>query len=153
MNQDTMTPAGVYLNHDMPEYLSNGRIWQGIPGIERTEKGRILVEHDDSEVRCFDPAIWIDTKGRLWLFWAQSHGMYDVVWASVADAPDAEKLFFGEPAAPREWIDAQQTHGYRSRRMAAPLCAVGSSFLRGVRRSSRAYAGDACQYLRLPRRG
>ena len=41
MNQGSMTPATIYAGHNMTEYLTAGRHWQGIPGIERTAKGRI----------------------------------------------------------------------------------------------------------------
>ncbi len=62
--------------------------------------GFYTVAHDDPEVRCFDPALWIDPKGRLWLFWTQSWMYYDNrdgVWAALCDQPDAETVTFGEP--------------------------------------------------------
>ncbi|MCQ2446022.1 MAG: glycoside hydrolase [Clostridia bacterium] len=40
MNKGSMTPAGVYINPGWKEYLSENRLWQGIPGIERTKNGR-----------------------------------------------------------------------------------------------------------------
>ncbi|MDD7367340.1 MAG: sialidase family protein, partial [Clostridiales bacterium] len=62
--------------------------------------GFYTVAHDDGEVRCFDPALWIDPKGRLWLFWTQSWMKYDNrdgVWAAICDDPDAENVVFGAP--------------------------------------------------------
>ena len=62
--------------------------------------GFYTVAHDDGEVRCFDPALWIDPKGRLWLFWTQSWMYYDNrdgVWAALCDDPDAENVVFGAP--------------------------------------------------------
>ena len=85
----------------LKKYDTDYRIWQGIPSIAVTEKGRrfisfysgglkeeignyvLLIKSDDginysSPIaicvreggRCFDPALWIDPLGRLWLFWA-----------------------------------------------------------------------------------
>lgn len=109
----------------LENYTSTKRIWQGIPSIEVTEKGRIfltfysggtreeignfvlLIKSDDgvnySEpiavcyeegYRCFDPNIWIDPLGRLWLFWARCPS--DGTWAAICDDPDADELVFGE---------------------------------------------------------
>lgn len=44
--------------------------------------------------RCFDPNIWIDPLGRLWLFWARCPD--DGTWAAICDDPDAENIVFGE---------------------------------------------------------
>ncbi len=41
MNQGSMTPANLMFHHGIPEYLSDGRVWQGIPSVERTENGRL----------------------------------------------------------------------------------------------------------------
>ena len=134
MNKGAMTAATVYRNNDREEFLSAGRKWQGIPGIERTKGGRLyacwysggkteqpgnviiieksdddgatwtdgfaLVQHDDPEVRCFDPTLWIDPMGRLWAFWTQSWQYYDGrdgVWAAVVSEPDAENVVFETP--------------------------------------------------------
>lgn len=133
-NTGAMHPATVYMHHDKKQYLSAGRIWQGIPGIECTKEGKLyatwysggigeqpgnvillerscdggrswtegfaVVVHDDPTVRCFDPAIWLDPLGRLWLFWTQSRGMYDArdgVWAAVCNNPDADDPCFDAP--------------------------------------------------------
>lgn len=41
MNIGAMTPATIYIRPGKEEFLSKNRMWQGIPGIERTKKGRI----------------------------------------------------------------------------------------------------------------
>lgn len=90
-----------------PEYADQTRCFQGIPGIERAENGRlwaawygggvsedqnnyvmlatsvddgkawstvVMVIDPDREgpVRAYDPCLWHDPRGRLWLFWSQS---------------------------------------------------------------------------------
>jgi hypothetical protein len=32
----------------------------------------LVVRHDHPQVRAFDPTLWVDPQGRLWLFWAQT---------------------------------------------------------------------------------
>lgn len=133
MNMGSMPPAGIYLPNDRQELLAANRIWQGIPGIERTKNGRLyaawyaggvteepgnvliieksdddgktwtdgfmLVQHDDSNVRCFDETLWMDPKGRLWVFWAQSRGFFDDrggVWGAYTENPDDDKPVFTE---------------------------------------------------------
>ncbi len=44
--------------------------------------------------RCFDPCLWIDPLGRLWLIWARSPE--DAVYASICENPDADEPVFGE---------------------------------------------------------
>ena len=108
------------------------RTWQGIPGSERTAKGRFFVSwftggpkepapdntvvlsySDDAGktftppeaialptndgTRAFDPALWIDPKGRLWYIF--NRGNKDIpkhdVWARICDDPDATPPVFG----------------------------------------------------------
>lgn len=45
--------------------------------------------------RCFDPSLWIDPLGRLWMIWARLPAMG--VFASICDEPDAEELMWTEP--------------------------------------------------------
>ncbi len=118
-------PAGIYADES--------RLFQGIPGIECTKKGRrftifytgtetegpgnflLLQKSEDGlhfdkafmaiipngeGTRCYDPTLWIDPLGRLWVFWAQSYTWYDGrcgVWAAVCGDPDAEELTFAPP--------------------------------------------------------
>ena len=104
---------------------------QGVPGIERTAKGRlwalygrdvestrtfqVLKKSDDDgrswsdvtlmilpprTVRTLSPALWIDPRGRLWLFWGQAFGLQDArygIFAIVTDEPDAEDPKWSEP--------------------------------------------------------
>ncbi len=112
--------------NELKKYTTDHRIWQGIPSIEVTKKGRIfstfysggikedignfvmLVKSDDGgtsfsepllicykeNYRCFDPCVWIDPLGRLWLTWSMipDHGTY----ATICEDPDAEELQFSE---------------------------------------------------------
>lgn len=60
----------------------------------------LIVEHDDPAVRVYDPNVWQDPLGRLWLFWAQSYDKYDGragVWAAVTEQPDAVSPRWSEP--------------------------------------------------------
>ena len=54
----------------------------------------VCIQHEDTEnMRVFDPNVWIDPLGRLWITWAQSHNYFDGrdgVWACVWDDPDGE---------------------------------------------------------------
>lgn len=115
------------------EYADGTRKFQGIPGIERTRKGRLwavwyaggegegpanyvllVTSGDDGRtwspprlvidpkgfVRAYDPCLWIDPQGRMWLFWAQAAGWWDGrggVWAAVTDNPDAESPSWSAP--------------------------------------------------------
>jgi predicted neuraminidase len=51
-------------------------------------------------VRAYDPALWHDPLGRLWLFWAQSYQFFDGragVWAIVAENPESEHPTWSAP--------------------------------------------------------
>ncbi len=61
----------------------------------------LVVDPDkDGPVRAFDPNIWLDPTGRLWLFWAQAGG-HDAslggVWAITTDAPDKAEPVWSAP--------------------------------------------------------
>jgi BNR repeat-like domain len=61
----------------------------GDDGVTWTEK---LVLQAAYRAHTYDPCLWIDPTGRLWLFWAQSAGLQDGrmgVWSIVA--PDSEE--------------------------------------------------------------
>ncbi|MEK8127201.1 sialidase family protein [Paenibacillus filicis] len=52
------------------------------------------------QVRAFDPCLWSDPAGRLWVFWSQSFSWYDGrcgVWASVCTDPDAAATEWSSP--------------------------------------------------------
>jgi predicted neuraminidase len=69
-----------------------------------TWKEKIHIDYTDSEMgaklRSFDPAIWRDPLGRMWVFWAQSKGWWDGrggVWAAISENPQDEMPAFSEP--------------------------------------------------------
>ncbi len=60
----------------------------------------LLVIDPPGEVRAYDPTMWLDPLGRLWLFWAQSLGKWDGrsgVWAIRNDNPDEHPLAWSAP--------------------------------------------------------
>ena len=60
----------------------------------------LAVEAPTPACRCFDPCLWIDPEGRLWLFYAQSYTYIDGrlgVWACVCSEPDAGRPAFSAP--------------------------------------------------------
>lgn len=53
-----------------------------------------------NEVRVFDPAVWVDPAGTLWLFYSQGHTLWDGragVWAIVCANPDGETPVWSAP--------------------------------------------------------
>lgn len=110
----------------LERFYSCHRVWQGIPGIERTPKGRtfislysgdtketfgnyiallksetdsdfgepILAIQKEGKFRCFDPVLWIDPLGRLWIIWSVMPG--EQVFGCICENPDAENLVWGE---------------------------------------------------------
>ena len=131
-NNIALEPASVNLSPG-PEYGINTRIFQGIPGIERSRGGRLwaawygggdtegpdnyvmlvtsgddgktwsdlkLVIDPEGQVRAFDPCLWIDPEGKLWLFWAQAHYFWDGrggVWAITTSQADRENPSWSQP--------------------------------------------------------
>ena len=66
----------------------------------RTWSAPQLVVHPPAPVRAYDPCLWTDPLGRVWLFWAQSYTKWDGrggVWAIVASNPDADKPEWSKP--------------------------------------------------------
>ena len=59
-----------------------------------------LVIDPPGAVRAYDPALWTDPRGRLWLFWAQSYNWWDGrsgVWATVSENPADDKPTWSAP--------------------------------------------------------
>lgn len=59
-----------------------------------------LVIDSPGIVRAFDPCLWHDPQGRLWLFWAQSVTLWDGrggVWAIVTEESGAASPLWSEP--------------------------------------------------------
>ena len=99
------------------ERASNGRLWAtwygGGPGegpenyIMLASSGddgqtwsRVLLVIDPpNEGRAFDPCLWHDPSGRLWLFWAQAHHFIDAVstWAMVTEQSDVPEPAWSQP--------------------------------------------------------
>jgi hypothetical protein len=94
------------------ERAANGRLWAvwysggateepgnylvlaaGADDVQTWSAPCAVVVPPDPSVRCFDPNLWHDPLGRLWLFWAQSADTFDGrvgVWAMTC--PDSGSL-------------------------------------------------------------
>lgn len=60
----------------------------------------MIIQHEDIQMRVFDPNVWLDPLGRLWVTWAQSHDYFDGrdgVWVIRSDDPDAAEPQFSAP--------------------------------------------------------
>jgi hypothetical protein len=100
------------------ERAASGRLWavwyaggQGEGGANyvvlagsgddgKSWSGPRLVIDPPGPVRAYDPCLWHDPQGRLWLFWAQSYDWWDGrsgVWSIVADDSGAESPRWSEP--------------------------------------------------------
>ena len=65
-----------------------------------TWKGPAVVIDPVYPVRAFDPMLWSDPDGRLWLFWSQSYYYFDGragVWAIYTENPDSENPTWSKP--------------------------------------------------------
>lgn len=59
-----------------------------------------VVEHPDPQCRIYDPCLWIDPHGVLWMSWTQASGFNDGrsgVWVSQCSDPDADNLVWSPP--------------------------------------------------------
>lgn len=59
-----------------------------------------VVEHPDPQCRIYDPCLWIDPHGVLWMSWTQARGFNDGrsgVWVSQCSDPDADNLIWSPP--------------------------------------------------------
>ncbi len=100
------------------ERAPNGRLWAtwygGGPGEGPHNFVMLATSGDDGEtwsglklvvdppnlVRAFDPCLWVDPLGRMWLFWAQAVQLWDGragVWAIVTENPGEETPQWSEP--------------------------------------------------------
>lgn len=69
----------------------DGNTWQEIIAID---------PDGDGPSRAFDPELWVDPNGKLWVFWAQSVGHTGTVagvWAMTTKNPDSEKPEWSDP--------------------------------------------------------
>lgn len=88
--------SGITPGEDFNNYVvvatsgDNGQTWEEVLVIDPDEQG---------PVRAFDPELWIDPEGKLWIFWSQSNhkemdkhydGINTGVWVlTVDDAEDS----------------------------------------------------------------
>lgn len=66
----------------------------------RTWLDPVLIVKALEGCRCFDPCLWCDPAGRLWLFYAQGAAWFDGrngVWAVRTDTPDAPRPTWTAP--------------------------------------------------------
>lgn len=75
-------------------------VTSGDDGKTWSDEALVVDPDGDGPVRAFDPELWVDPTGRLWLFWAQARG-HDAsvggVWAITADSPDAAEPTWSAP--------------------------------------------------------
>ena len=69
-------------------------------GGETWTKPILAIEIPDCPVRAYDPSMWTDPEGRVWLFWAQSKHWWDGrsgTWGIVTENPDTEDAKWSAP--------------------------------------------------------
>lgn len=103
------------------ERATNGRLWAvwyaggpDEPGEGPGNYVALVTSDDDGEtwsgprlvidpvgpVRAFDPCLWRDPRGHLWLFWAQAYHSWDGragVWATIADNATESEPHWSSP--------------------------------------------------------
>lgn len=89
--------AGITADEDNNNYVvvatssDSGRNW----------KETLIIDPDGyGEVRAFDPEVWIDPDGKLWIFWAQTighNGTIAGVWSLTTEKPDVENPKWSKP--------------------------------------------------------
>ncbi|MBQ8836900.1 MAG: exo-alpha-sialidase [Clostridia bacterium] len=66
----------------------------------KTWKGPVLAIDHEYPVRVFDPNLWMDPDGRMWMFWSQSRfhkdGVYGT-WMMYTDNPESENPTWSAP--------------------------------------------------------
>ena len=89
--------AGISPQEDGNNYVvvstsgDQGNTWKEVLAIDPDGKG---------PVRTFDPEVWIDPTGKLWVFWAQAlghDGSVAGVWAITTNNPDTENPEWSAP--------------------------------------------------------
>ncbi len=125
---DTPDKIGEYYQHrtfqGIPgiERAANGRLWAIWYGGGKTEDQfnylmlvtsdddgktwsdlKIIIDPDGAGLtRAFDPCLWHDPQGKLWIFWAQSHGEKNFdgragVWAMTTQNSTDENPIWSPP--------------------------------------------------------
>lgn len=75
-------------------------VTSGDDGASWSDEVLVVDPDGDGPVRAFDPNIWIDPKGKLWLFWAQAedhNATVGGVWAITTDTPDKPDAVWSAP--------------------------------------------------------
>src|SRR5690554_3813917 len=78
--------AGLTPGEDLNNYVvvatsgDKGETWEEVLAIDPDGSGPI---------RAYDPEVWIDPDGKLWIFWAQQTSQKDGVWATVRKGTSA----------------------------------------------------------------
>jgi hypothetical protein len=74
--------AGITPGEDLNNYVvvstsgDDGKTWEEVLVIDPDGPG---------PVRAFDPEVWIDPDGKLWIFWAQAAALSGGTWALVTE--------------------------------------------------------------------
>lgn len=120
-------PTDTYADHHRKfqgipgiERASNGRLWATWYGGGTGEDGHnyillatspdatswanvaLIIDHpDDGLVRAYDPCLWHDPQGKLWLFWAQGYEKHtderSGVWVIVTENSKNENPTWSDP--------------------------------------------------------
>jgi len=95
--------AGITPGEDANNYVvvstssDQGQTWKEVLVVDPDGPGPL---------RAFDPEVWIDPDGKLWVFWAQSvtkqeaahnHGINAGVWALIAENSDLSNTLWSDP--------------------------------------------------------
>ena len=119
-DKDTVKSARGAQGVPAIERTAKGRLWaawyagKSPRGVESSSSYVVLATSGDDGnswretllvrarrfVHTYDPCLWIDPRGRLWFFWAQSAGVQDGrmgVWAIVTENPNAEAPVWTKP--------------------------------------------------------
>lgn len=89
--------AGITPKEDQNNYVVVATSKNG----SKSWKEKLIVDPDgDGPVRAFDPELWIDPNGVLWLFWAETIGHDGTIaglWAKTNNNPGKEGSKWSEP--------------------------------------------------------
>lgn len=83
---------GIYNYVMLSTSADDGKTWSDL---------KMVIDPDGAgKVRAFDPCLWHDPQGRLWLFWAQSYEWFDGragVWTVVTENSSDETPIWSPP--------------------------------------------------------
>lgn len=75
-----------------------------------TWKEKMIIDPDgEGDIRAFDPEVWLDPQGKIWVFWAQHFAKdrlnpHSGTWAIITDNPDDEDAKWTAPRRITEGI-------------------------------------------------